>query len=165
MTPLRSLPGRPAHPFVANEHEHLASHNLVASCVAFRGSSSPRHPEAGQLSWLVTDPAHTCKGLGMIVAASVTNRLAANGFRRPYLGTEDFRIAAVSIYLTLGWRPFIYRDDMHARWRAIFARLGRKVEGLEPATDLIDTLDIKGRPEYNGTGEMTRWVPRIPQPP
>jgi len=105
--------------------EHLASHELVASCVAMRGSSSPRH-KAGQLGWLVTDPSHTRKGLGTIVSASVTNRLVAEGCERPFLGTEDFRIAAILIYLNLGWRPHIYRDDMEPRWRSIYARLGRE---------------------------------------
>jgi mycothiol synthase len=105
--------------------EHLASHELMASCVAMRGSSSPRH-EAGQLGWLVTDPSHTRKGLGTIVSVSVTNRLVAEGYQRPFLGTEDFRIAAISIYLNLGWRPHIYRDDMELRWRNIYGRLGRE---------------------------------------
>jgi GNAT superfamily N-acetyltransferase len=104
--------------------EHLASHELVASCVAMRGSSSPRHVQ-GQLGWLVTDPSHTRKGLGTIVSASVTNRLVAEGYERPFLGTEDFRIAAISIYLNLRWRPHIYRDDMEPRWRSIYGRLGR----------------------------------------
>ena len=105
--------------------EHLASRELVASCVAMRGSSSPRH-EAGQLGWLVTDPSHTGKGLGKIVAASVTNRFVKEGCSRPFLGTEDFRLAAIAIYLMLGWRPYIYRDDMETRWRSIFANLGRE---------------------------------------
>ena len=105
--------------------EHLASREIVASCVAMRGSSSPRH-EAGQLGWLVTDPSHTRKGLGTIVSASVTNRLVAEGYQRPFLGTEDFRIAAISIYLNLGWRPHIYRDDMELRWRSIYGCLGRE---------------------------------------
>ncbi len=105
--------------------EHLASHELVASCVALRGSSSPRHVE-GQLGWLVTDPSHTRKGLGKIVSASVTNRLVAEGYQHPFLGTEDFRIAAISIYLNLGWRPHIYRDDMELRWRSIYGYLGRE---------------------------------------
>jgi mycothiol synthase len=108
--------------------EHLASRELVASCLAWRSSSSPRHPEAGQIGWLVTDPSHTRKGLGTIVAASATNRLAAEGYRRPYLGTEDFRIGAISIYLKLGWRPYVYREDMESRWRSIFARLGREFD-------------------------------------
>lgn len=103
--------------------EHQASRELVASCVAMRGSSSPRH-ESGQLGWLVTDPSHTRKGLGKIVAASVTNRLVAEGCRRPFLGTEDLRLAAIALYLKLGWRPYVYRDDMESRWRSIFANLG-----------------------------------------
>jgi GNAT superfamily N-acetyltransferase len=104
--------------------EHITSHHLVASCVALRGSSSPRH-HAGQLGWLVTDPSHTRKGLGTIVAAAVTNRLAA-GYERPFLGTEDFRTPAIAIYLKLGWRPHVYHDDMGPRWQRIFASLGRE---------------------------------------
>jgi mycothiol synthase len=105
--------------------EHLTTHELVASCVAMRGSSSPRHIQ-GQLGWLVTDPSHTRKGLGTIVSASVTNRLVAAGYERPFLGTEDFRLAAISIYLDLGWRPHMYRGDMEPRWRSIYGRLGRE---------------------------------------
>jgi mycothiol synthase len=105
--------------------EHLASREIVASCVAMRGSRSPRH-EAGQLGWLVTDPSHTRKGLGTIVSASVTNRLVAEGYQRPFLGTEDFRLAAISIYLNLGWCPHIYRNDMELRWRSIYGCLGRE---------------------------------------
>jgi mycothiol synthase len=107
--------------------EHLASGELISSCVAMRGSSSPRHREAGQLGWLVTDLSHCGKGLGTIVAAAVTNRLAAEGYLRPFLGTEDFRIAAISIYLRLGWRPYIYRGEMEERWRNILSRLGDRM--------------------------------------
>ena len=192
MSPLRSLPGRPAYPFIEQEYEHqlemvrpstarvavppvpdgyllrhfraadegryndlfhlafadewfpealeraleggffviehLASGELVASGAAWRGSTMPRHPDAGQMGWLVTDPSHTRKGLGTIVAASATNRLAAEGYRRPCLGTQDFRIAAISIYLKLGWRPYVYREDLVPRWRSIFAHLGREFD-------------------------------------
>ena len=193
LNPLRSLPGRPAHPFFEDEHElqlemvrpttarvaappvpngyllrqfragdeanyddlfhlafadegrfpemlegvlsdgffvveHLASGELVASCQAWRGGTSRRHADAGQVGCLVTDPSHAGKGLGTIVAALATNRLAAEGYRRPYLGTEDFRIAAISIYLKLGWQPYVYCDEIESRWRSIFARLERKFD-------------------------------------
>ncbi|MCU1333055.1 MAG: Acetyltransferase family [Candidatus Angelobacter sp.] len=105
--------------------EHSVSRQLVASCVAMSGSSSPRHPESGQLGWLVTDPSHTHKGLGKIVSASATNRLVAEGYRRPFLGTEDLRVPAIAIYLMQGWRPYIYRDDMESRWRSLYDILGR----------------------------------------
>jgi GNAT superfamily N-acetyltransferase len=108
--------------------EHLASRELVASCLAMRGSSSPRHLEAGQLGWLVTDPSHMRKGLGTIVSACATNRLAAEGYARPFLGTEDLRLPAIAIYLKLGWHPYIYRREMESRWRSIFTGLGREFE-------------------------------------
>jgi len=191
VSPLRSLPGRPAYPFVESEYEHQlemvrpsvarvrvppvpegyvlrqfraadkgkyedlfhlafadegrfpemvehaleggffviehpASGELVSSCQAWRGSIMARHPEAGHIGWLVTDPSHAGKGLGTIVAASATNRLATEGYQCPCLGTEDFRTAAISIYLKLGWRPYVYREDMVPRWRSIFGRLGRE---------------------------------------
>jgi mycothiol synthase len=107
--------------------EHMASGELAASCVAMRGGS-PRHPEAGELGWLVTDPSHTGKRLGTTVSALVTNRLAAQGYARPFLATEDFRTAAISIYLKLGWRPFLYDEQMEPRWRKVFAELGREFE-------------------------------------
>jgi len=103
--------------------EHLASHDLVASCAAMRGSSSPRH-QAGQLGWLVTDPSHTRRGLGTLVAAAVTNRLVEEGYDCPFLGTEDFRTPAMAIYIHLGWRPYLYRDEMEARWQNIYQSLG-----------------------------------------
>jgi mycothiol synthase len=108
--------------------EHVASGELVSSGQAWRGSTMSRHPDAGQMGWLVTDPSHAGKGLGTIVAASATNRLAAEGYQRPCLGTEDFRIAAISIYLKLGWRPYLYREDMVPRWRSIFACLAREFD-------------------------------------
>jgi mycothiol synthase len=110
--------------------EHQESGHLVASCTAFRGSSSPRHREAGQLGWLVTDPAHTGKGLGTIVSALATNRLAREGYSQPFLGTEDARLPAISIYLKLGWRPYIYSGDTESRWKRIMAALGREFETI-----------------------------------
>src|SRR5215469_3475528 len=65
--------------------EHLPSHDLVASCVAMHGSSSPRH-QAGQLGWLVTDPSHTRRGLGGAVCAAVINRFVQVGYECPFLG-------------------------------------------------------------------------------
>ncbi len=104
--------------------EDLASGALVASCVAEHITHHRRHSESGRLGWLVTDPSHTGKGLGTITAASVTNRLVAAGYRRPFLGTEDLRLVAISIYLKLGWQPHIYRVGMEARWQHVFRRLG-----------------------------------------
>ena len=64
-------------------------------------------------------------GLGAAVSAKVTNRLVEEGYSTPGLETEDFRLAAINIYLKLGWRPYLYLDDMESRWRTTYERLGR----------------------------------------
>ena len=114
--------------------EHLASEHLVASCVAERASWDGGH-ERGILGWLIGDPSHARLGLGTIVAAEVTNRLAEEGYNEPGLGTDDFRLAAIAIYLKLGWRPYLHLDDMEGRWRETYARLGSRFlreECVEP---------------------------------
>lgn len=114
--------------------EHLASAHLVASCVAERASWDGGH-ERGILGWLIGDPSHAGMGLGTIVAAEVTNRLAEEGYNDPGLGTDDFRLAAIGIYLKLGWRPYLHLDDMEGRWRETYKRLGSRFlrdECVEP---------------------------------
>jgi hypothetical protein len=49
----------------------------------------------------------------------------AEGYETVYLSTEDERLAAIHIYLKLGWRPFIHMDGMKDRWRGIYAAIGR----------------------------------------
>ena len=105
--------------------EHDATAQLVASCVAFT-PESPGHAADGSLGWLVDDPAHGGRGLGRVVAATVTNRVVDAEYALPWLQTEDDRGVAIGIYLALGWQPHLYAEGMEARWREIFARLGRK---------------------------------------
>ncbi|MDD9995705.1 MAG: GNAT family N-acetyltransferase [Dehalococcoidia bacterium] len=106
--------------------DHTASRQVVASCVALRGSWDDGR-ERGILGWLIVDPSHTRLGLGTIVAAKVTNRLMEEGYSEPGLGTEDFRLTAIGIYLKLGWRPYLYMEDMDHRWRETCERLGRRL--------------------------------------
>ena len=113
---------------------HTVSGQIAASCVAERGSWDGGHGR-GILGWLIVDPSHARLGLGTTVAAKVTNRLVEEGYVEPGLGTEDFRLPAIGIYLKLGWRPFLYMEDMEHRWRETCERLGRRFlrqECVEP---------------------------------
>jgi GNAT superfamily N-acetyltransferase len=104
--------------------EHHDTGILVAACVA-QVKPRLRYPEGGELGWLVADPVHAGRGLGTLVSALVTNRLADEGYEQAYLLTDDFRLPAISIYLKLGWQPNLFQDEMEGRWRAIFASLGQ----------------------------------------
>ncbi len=106
--------------------ESLETGEMVASAAAAIFPRE-RHPEGASLQWLMVHPEHRGKGLGMLVSAAATKRLADLGFRRSYLLTQDPRVAAIAIYFKLGWRPSLYQDEMHDRWRAVCRRLERDV--------------------------------------
>jgi len=84
-----------------------------------------RHPEGASLQWLMVHPEHRGRGLGMLVSAAATKRLAESGFERSYLLTQDPRGAAISIYFKIGWQPSLYLDEMYDRWRVVCGRIGR----------------------------------------
>ncbi len=103
--------------------EHQASGLLVSSCLALKPGVFEEYPEVGTLGYLVTDPAHGRLGLATAVVLAVMNRLAAEGYPESYLGTEDERLAAINLYLRLGWKPLLYIGGMEERWQAIQAAL------------------------------------------
>ena len=101
---------------------HDETKDLVASCLAAHRPSS-LHPRAGALGWLCADPAHKGLQLGRALSAVVTTKLIASGYRRIYLETHDFRLAAIKTYLGLGWTPLIYNQEMRGRWSLICEQL------------------------------------------
>lgn len=104
--------------------EHKASGYVVASAVAAE-YDRVGHAERGSLQWVMTDPAHTGKGLGSVVAAAATRLLTNTGYRRVYLSTDDWRLPAISIYLKLGWKPLIFTNGMAERWNVVLNKLGK----------------------------------------
>jgi ribosomal protein S18 acetylase RimI-like enzyme len=90
---------------------------MVASAMGLHDHSD-RHPFGAELGWVAVDPDHRRKGLGTAVCASVTTRPQA-GYQDIHLYTEDLRLAALVLYLKLGYQPFIHAPDMLDRWRHI----------------------------------------------
>ena len=58
------------------------------------------------------------------------HRLYEAGYRAFSLLTDDFRLAAVKTYLDLGWKPWLYLDDMEGRWRALAEKFNRDFDSL-----------------------------------
>ena len=98
--------------------EQAATGRLVATAMA-RHRPIEGHPNGGELSWVGADPEHKGKRLGMAVCAAVVQRFLDAGYRRIYLLTDDHRLAAIRVYLSLGFEPFFFRDDMQERWRKV----------------------------------------------
>jgi mycothiol synthase len=101
---------------------HKESGKIVATAMGLHDHSDV-HPFGGELGWVAGDPAHAGKGLGIAVCAAVTSRLIQAGYRNIHLYTEHWRLAALKIYLKLGYIPFLYTPEMPERWQAICAQL------------------------------------------
>ena len=104
---------------------------IVASTFASRISNRPPMTSAsgvdpseeGVLDFVVTHPDHRGKGLGRATCTEVARFLVARGCKAVSLNTDDWRLPAIHVYLSLGFQPVMSRDDMPARWEAVFQQL------------------------------------------
>jgi len=101
---------------------HEESGEIVATAMGLHDHSDA-HPFGGELGWVAGSPAHAGHGLGMAVSAAVTTRLIGAGYRNIHLYTEDERLAALKVYLKLGYVPLLASPDMQERWQAIYSKL------------------------------------------
>jgi mycothiol synthase len=99
------------------------SGRLAATAMACH-NPAPLHPFGATLSCVAVDPAHRGKGLGHTVSAAATGRLLKAGYKDIYMETDDWRLPAIKIYLTMGWVPFLFQEDMPRRWKAVTEELG-----------------------------------------
>ena len=78
--------------------EYIPNQLLVGTCFASHLPIS-RHPCGGNLGFLVVDSLHRGKKIGSKLVNSVMKRLSEVGYDRIYLGTHDFRLSAIKIYI------------------------------------------------------------------
>ena len=109
--------------------ERLDSGALASTAMATHNPSA-HFPYGGELGWVATDPAWRGMGLGRRVCAAALRRFLDSGYTNIYLRTDDERLAAVKVYLNLGFAPFLFQHDMEERWRAVCGRLGVDFDSL-----------------------------------
>ena len=79
--------------------------------------------EIGYLDYVVTHPAHRRKGLSRAVCSCVMEFFRESGYRIIRLLTDDWRLSAIGLYLSLGFEPEMTRCDMPGRWDAVREQL------------------------------------------
>ncbi len=77
-----------------------------------------------ELGWVSVSPEHQAKGLGYQVCLAVMHYTYKLGYSEIYLGTDDWRLPAIKIYLNLGFEPEIIHESQPARWKAVYETLG-----------------------------------------
>ena len=105
---------------------------IVATALAAH-RPTPHHRWGGELGWVAAHPDESGKGFGRIVCVSVLKRFADAGYHRIYLSTDTFRLPALSVYLRLGFEPFVRKESEVPLWEQVYKRLNRPAADLEVA--------------------------------
>ncbi len=87
----------------------------------------------GLVHMLAVDPKHRGLGLGRALLAATLRRLKDVGCRFAALSTDDFRLAAIRLYLAFGFRPTFTHDSHAGRWREVLGRLGLSADDAASA--------------------------------
>ena len=82
----------------------------------------------GRVDFVVARPEARGKGLGRAVCSAVVRCLTGRGYETVILYTDDWRLPAIGLYLSMGFKPRVNREDMPARWEAIRAKLAERGE-------------------------------------
>ena len=68
-------------------------------------------------------PEHRGLGLGRVVCTEVVRALIEKGYASVVLYTDDWRLPAIGLYLSMGFDPRMDREDMPERWERIRTKL------------------------------------------
>lgn len=85
----------------------------------------------GVLDYVACHPDHRRRGLGRAVCCGVLEFFARRGYESVTLLTDDVRLAAIALYLALGFAPDVTHEGVAERWQKVMRRLGRG--GLQAA--------------------------------
>ncbi|MBQ3086366.1 MAG: GNAT family N-acetyltransferase [Clostridia bacterium] len=83
------------------------------------------------------------KGLGKYLNAYAAKKMDAHGAKWSYLTTDEWRVAAVKSYISAGFRPVFYDENMPERWEI-----------------MLDVLNIDSLEMYNEDGTFNRMLHR-----
>jgi len=98
----------------------LLGDRVVAATFAI---CSDAEAKVGRIDYVVSHPDHRGKGLGRAVCAGVLDYLLGCGYETVELFTDDWRLPAIGLYMSLGFSPEMTGEDMPARWEAVMGRL------------------------------------------
>ena len=95
---------------------------IVAATFASRSKDDAIAFE-GILDFVVTHPDHRGKGLAKATCTEVARFFVDRGCETIRLLTDDWRLPAIHVYLSLGFKPVMNRNDMPERWETVYQKL------------------------------------------
>lgn len=77
----------------------------------------------GRVDFVVSRPEVRGLGLGRAVCTGVVRYLVNRGYEKVILYTDDWRLPAIGLYLSMGFEPQMTRQDMPGRWQRVMEQL------------------------------------------
>lgn len=105
------------------EGSRIVAEGKTVVAATFASRTTLDDVEIGVLDYVASSPEHRGKGLGRAVCTAVTRFLVSRGHPAVTLTTDDWRLPAIGLYLSMGFVPIMHREDMPGRWDAIMQQL------------------------------------------
>jgi len=102
--------------------EHVHSKKLVGAFM-LRHNFDGLHNFSAQLDWLAVDKQHRGNNFGSILTAALVRQAFNCNYKIVFVATNDSRLAAIMIYLKVGFIPNLYNDNMIHRWKKLCNKL------------------------------------------
>lgn len=83
------------------------------------GMEKDIYPGEGWFRMVGTDPEARGLGAGKLVCLAALHSLAERGYKSVVLSTDDERIPAISMYLSLGFEPMYIHEKDEERWESV----------------------------------------------
>ncbi len=95
---------------------------IIGTCMATHDPTWEL-PFCGEVGWTAVHPDHQGRGVGTALVGAVIARFLEAGYARIHLYTEVWRMAALQVYLRLGFVPYLVSAGSVGNWEQICAEL------------------------------------------
>lgn len=95
---------------------------IVGTCMATHDPTW-EVPFCGEVGWTAVHPDHQGVGIGTAVVGVVVERFLQAGYSVIHLYTEVWRLAALKVYLRMGFVPYLQPPETIEQWGEICAQL------------------------------------------
>ena len=117
-----------SEPFFVPERVWFVCHNdkPIATATAWVYKDEPE--KTGYVHMVAALPEYSGRKLGYNISLAVLHQMKKFNLNQAVLHTDDFRLAAVKIYLSLGFEPEFDKNDdsMALRWREVLIGLQKQ---------------------------------------
>ena len=93
----------------------------IATATAWLYDKSP--DSTGYVHMVGAMPEWKGRGLGYQVSLAALHEMKREGKKDAVLHTDDFRLAALKIYLSLGFEPEMNHESHESRWEQVYQKL------------------------------------------